>query len=146
MAEPPEHDHGEEGEHPVHGHDDVQAVPEPRSRVDGLGRPHHPVDDPWLPADLGRRPATTLLGMATSKRPTSWANMNLTGARLGVYSRASKDAGATESSVDAQDGVGERWGKRNGCVIVRYSDNEKPASRYGTKVRDEFEKLVLDIE
>lgn len=92
------------------------------------------------------------MGVQTARkagRPRrTWDASSLVGARLGLYTRASDDHEDTRTSVTAQAGFGERWGNQNGCVIPeygRYSDNDKSASWYATKVRDDFERLLRDI-
>jgi site-specific DNA recombinase len=91
---------------------------------------------------VGRRRA------ARTQPQRAWTANNLVGARLGLYTRASDDHEDTKTSVTAQAGFGERWGNQNGCVIPeygRYTDNDKSASWYATKVRDDFERLLRDI-
>lgn len=85
--------------------------------------------------------------MATNG-PTTWDFRDLAGARLGVYSRASKDEDEREKSVTDQMSEGEQWADRHGCVVAaRYAaDNNKSASRFGLKSREDFTRLLGDIE
>lgn len=71
---------------------------------------------------------------------------NLAGLRVALYCRASDDDSGTEKSVDDQEGVGRGWADRNGCVVVDvYKDNDRSASRFATKDREDFERLMEDL-
>lgn len=86
---------------------------------------------------------------AASSRATEqrWEPGSLEGARLAIYTRASEDTEDTETSVKAQQGFGETWAAKQGITdIVRYCDNDKSASMYATKNRDDFDRMWKDIE
>src|SRR5882724_7750940 len=55
-AEPHEHPRDRAGEAEVHGHERPVTDGDPVGARHGLRRPHEPVHDPWLAADLGRHP------------------------------------------------------------------------------------------
>jgi DNA invertase Pin-like site-specific DNA recombinase len=77
----------------------------------------------------------------------SWDATDLTGARLALYGRASDDHRGAETSVTAQLDFGERWARSRGCTIVdRYCDNDLSASHYATKEREDFKRLVADVD
>ncbi|GAA3222953.1 recombinase family protein [Actinocorallia longicatena] len=76
-----------------------------------------------------------------------WTRDNLTLARLAIYLRASDDDAKTETSITAQGGVGRSWAEGVGITNVTvYSDNDLSASLFATKPREDFERLVRDIE
>lgn len=81
---------------------------------------------------------------ATEQR---WEPGSLEGARLAIYTRASEDTEDTETSVKAQEGFGEAWAAKQGITdIIKYCDNDKSASLYATKNRDDFDRMLQDIE
>lgn len=85
--------------------------------------------------------------MTRSYSPRARMTVDLAGARLGIYSRASDDSDDTETSVTAQGLFGERWAIAQGCVIVdRYCDNDISASMYTRKQRGDFQRLLKDID
>jgi site-specific DNA recombinase len=72
---------------------------------------------------------------------------DLSGARLGIYARASDDAEDTETSVLAQENRGTQWAESVGITdITKYCDNDLSASLYATKERDDFDRLWADVE
>jgi DNA invertase Pin-like site-specific DNA recombinase len=73
---------------------------------------------------------------------------NLTGLRFGLYARASHDPTGRGKSVTDQMTVGRRDIEGLGGVVAgEYDrDNDRSASRYGTKAREDFERLLADIE
>ncbi len=74
------------------------------------------------------------------------ATAQVRGLRLGIYTRASQDSDLDATSVDAQEQFGERWAERNKATsISRYQDNDRSASRYATKDRPDFERMLRDI-
>jgi site-specific DNA recombinase len=86
--------------------------------------------------------------MATPlRRPgPTWSPSDLSGARLGIYTRASDDDEGTETSVTAQGRYGERWAASQGITdITKYCDNDLSASPFATKPREDFERLLADI-
>jgi site-specific DNA recombinase len=77
-----------------------------------------------------------------AKRDTS----NLTDLRVGLYVRVSLDQDDTGKSTDDQEAVGREWVGKVGAVLVDvYSDRDRSASRYATKEREEFTRLLGDI-
>lgn len=73
---------------------------------------------------------------------------NLTGLRIGLYARASHDPTGRAKSVTDQMGVGRREITGLGATVAgEYDrDNDRSASRYGTKAREDFEQLLTDIQ
>lgn len=67
------------------------------------------------------------------------------GLPLTLYGRVSKDQRAGRS-VSQQITRGRRWSDKHGCVIVgEFSDNDKSASRYATKQREEWSRVEEQI-
>lgn len=74
---------------------------------------------------------------------------NLTGLRCALYCRVSKDDDkhGYEKSVTDQEETGRTWIESHGCVLAGvYADNDRSASRYARKVREDFERLLGDVE
>jgi DNA invertase Pin-like site-specific DNA recombinase len=72
----------------------------------------------------------------------------LAGLRVALYLRASKDAGGMEKSVTDQGAEGAAWVEHVGARVVdpAYVDNGRSASRFATRERDAFVRLVADVE
>ncbi len=71
---------------------------------------------------------------------------NLTGLRVGLYCRVSSDPHDTQKSVGDQEADGLGWVDRVGAHLVEtYIDNDRSASRFRDKEREEFERLLDDI-
>lgn len=72
---------------------------------------------------------------------------DLVGARVALYCRASQDHHDTGKSVDDQEAVGRAWAAARGCRIVGlYRDNDRSASRFAKREREDFVRLIADIE
>jgi site-specific DNA recombinase len=95
--------------------------------------------------------------MTTSRRRPARRDLtNLTGLRAGLYCRVSrvdeknKDRLAEtgqEKSTEDQEAVGREWVSRQGAVVADiYSDPHRSASRFATKARENFDRLLADIE
>src|SRR4051812_17313989 len=70
---------------------------------------------------------------------------DLTGLRAGLYCRVSKDGG-DEKSVNDQETVGHAWASQQGAVVAGvYRDVYRSASRYATRERESFNRLLADI-
>jgi site-specific DNA recombinase len=81
------------------------------------------------------------------RRPTKRDTTNLTDLRVGLYVRVSLDQDDSGKSTDDQEAVGREWVGKVGAVLVDvYSDRDRSASRYATKEREEFTRLLGDIE
>jgi site-specific DNA recombinase len=66
--------------------------------------------------------------------------------RLALYCRASEDSTGKEKSVTDQEAEGHRWASTRGCrVSATFTDNDRSASRFATKARPQFERLVEAI-
>jgi DNA invertase Pin-like site-specific DNA recombinase len=66
--------------------------------------------------------------------------------RAGRYQRASQDKKEQGKSVGDQGKLNVAEVKRNGWSDARtYTDNDRSASRYATKGREDFERLIEDI-
>ncbi|WP_067470170.1 recombinase family protein [Actinomadura macra] len=85
--------------------------------------------------------------MAT-RTSSTWDITNLAGARLGIYGRASQDKGGQEKSVTDQIIEGVDWAKARDCIVAETytADNNKSASRFARKAREDFERLISDVE
>ncbi|MFI6496423.1 recombinase family protein [Nonomuraea typhae] len=73
--------------------------------------------------------------------------MTNTPSRLALYLRESKSK--TGQEVRSQEGAGRRWAAANDCVIPEdaiYIDDDRSASTYARKAREEFERLMADID
>lgn len=69
----------------------------------------------------------------------------LEGLPLTLYGRVSKDVRGGRS-VSQQLKRGRRWGAQHGCVIVgEWSDNDKSASHYATKAREQWPRVEEQI-
>src|SRR6266567_721830 len=74
---------------------------------------------------------------------------DLSDLRVGLYCRVSLDKGGTEKSVDDQEAVGRQWVERAGAKLEErhvYRDADRSASRFATKQRENFNRLLGDIE
>jgi site-specific DNA recombinase len=73
---------------------------------------------------------------------------NLAGLRVGLYCRVSLDKDDTAKSTTDQVSIGREWAARVGAVVVgEYVEKgSRSASRFATKEREEFNRLVADIE
>jgi site-specific DNA recombinase len=86
------------------------------------------------------------------KRPPKRDINNLTDLRVGLYCRVSRDKddpGDKGKSPDDQEAAGRAWAARVGAVVVEPTYKEKDsrsASRFATKEREEFTRLLADIE
>lgn len=85
--------------------------------------------------------------MTTKRGITRWNLRDLTGARLGIYGRASQDKGGQEKSVTDQVGEGIAWAERNQCLVAEtYSaDNNRSASRFARRARADFDRMLEDV-
>jgi DNA invertase Pin-like site-specific DNA recombinase len=82
-------------------------------------------------------------GKRLAKRDLS----DLSGARVGLYCRVSDDEDEKEKSVSEQETAGREWVSRQKAILTGiYSDNNISASRFTTKEREEFIRLIGDIE
>jgi site-specific DNA recombinase len=88
--------------------------------------------------------------MARNQRrqaPTKVDPNDLAGARVGLYVRVSKDDRNTQKSVDSQEAHGRQWVDRVGALHVEtYRDNDRSASKKKKKRRENFDRLLADIE
>jgi site-specific DNA recombinase len=69
--------------------------------------------------------------------------------RVGLYCRVSLDADETGKSVDDQEAIGREWVEHVGGLLDErhvYRDVSRSASRYATKVREAFARMLVDIE
>jgi DNA invertase Pin-like site-specific DNA recombinase len=72
---------------------------------------------------------------------------DVSGLRLALYCRASEDSTGREKSVTDQETDGHRWAEARGCeVTATFTDNDRSASRFATKARPEFDRLVKEID
>lgn len=63
------------------------------------------------------------------------------------YLRVSKDTSGRARSVTEQHADNERTAEANGWTLGEpYADNDRSASRYATKVRGDFKRLLEDLE
>jgi site-specific DNA recombinase len=93
---------------------------------------------------------------AAVRKPAKRNITDLAGARAGLYCRVSQvsernrdDYRATgqEKSTEDQEAVGREWADRVGAVVAEvYSDPGRSASRFATKARENFDRLVGDIK
>jgi DNA invertase Pin-like site-specific DNA recombinase len=87
--------------------------------------------------------------MATHPRPVRQRRdlHDLAGLRCGLYSRASQFTRRTpDKSVSDQDADGVHWAGANGVVIAgNYIDNDRSASRFAKRAREDFARLCADI-
>mgnify|MGYP000005008269 CR=1 FL=1 len=71
---------------------------------------------------------------------------DLSGLRLALYCRVSDDAKETGKSVTDQETAGRRWSDAQGCRIVEvFRDNDRSASRFATREREDFDRLIQVI-
>jgi DNA invertase Pin-like site-specific DNA recombinase len=72
---------------------------------------------------------------------------NLTGARIGLYCRVSIVRHGVEKSVDDQETLGREWISQQGATLAGvYRDADRSASRFATRERKEWERLVADVK
>ena len=85
---------------------------------------------------------------STRRRPAARRDVNdLTDLRGGIYCRVSQDRDGTEKSTEDQEAEGRRWSGRQHVLLAEvYRDNDRSASRFATKDRPEFDRLLGDIE
>ena len=83
-------------------------------------------------------------GRATTRRDTG----DLAGLRVGLYCRVSLDKSGDAKSTTDQLGIGREWAQRVGARIAgEYIEpGSRSASRFATKAREEFKRLVADVE
>lgn len=83
-----------------------------------------------------------------SRRRAPVATDLYVGQRLGIYTRASVlSRKVKDKSVDDQDAAGVAWGVAQKCDIVEnYIDNDRSASRYATRDREDFERARNDVK
>jgi DNA invertase Pin-like site-specific DNA recombinase len=79
-----------------------------------------------------------------SKRDTN----DMVDQRVGLYCRVSLDKDDTGKSTTDQAAIGREWAEKVGAVIVgEYIEKgSRSASRYATKDREEYTRLLSDIE
>ncbi len=73
---------------------------------------------------------------------------DLRGARVGLYCRVSFDPNGNEKSVGDQEVDGRVWARKVGAQLARrhiYRDSDRSASRFATKQRESFDRLLADI-
>jgi DNA invertase Pin-like site-specific DNA recombinase len=71
---------------------------------------------------------------------------NLAGARVGLYVRVSKDRDGKQRSVSEQEAIGRAWIEGQGAELAGiYRDSDRSASRYATRQREDFARLVADV-
>lgn len=82
------------------------------------------------------------------RRPPPKRDLNdLRDLRVALYCRVSLDKAGDEKSVDDQEAEGLRWIDRHQAVLVdTYRDPNRSASRFATKQRENFNRLLDDIE
>lgn len=67
--------------------------------------------------------------------------------RAAIYSRVSKDARGDQRSIEGQDDENEAACADNDWSVEgRYSDNDKSASRFGRKIRQDWDRLFADLQ
>ncbi|MFG3439855.1 recombinase family protein [Nonomuraea sp. NPDC047897] len=67
--------------------------------------------------------------------------------RAALYNRVSQDRRRREKSVTEQDQDGRRRCAREGWnVVATYTDNDRSASRFATKAREEWRRLLDDLD
>jgi site-specific DNA recombinase len=92
-----------------------------------------------LSADLGRATLEYDYSMKRTEQPR----------RLALYLRESKAANGSTSEVNSQKAYGAAWADANGCVIpadATFVDNNRSASIFTTKRREEYKRLVEYIK
>ena len=84
----------------------------------------------------------------TKRRPSPKRDPNnLADLRVALYCRVSLDKGGDEKSVDDQEAEGLRWIDQHQATLVdTYRDPNRSASRFATKQRENFNRLLADIE
>ncbi|HEX6758633.1 MAG TPA: recombinase family protein [Propionibacteriaceae bacterium] len=84
----------------------------------------------------------------TRRPPPRTNTTDLTDLRVGLYCRVSLDKDDTGKSTTDQRDVGRRWAADHGAIVVdEYIEpGSRSASRFATKDREEFDRLVADIE
>jgi site-specific DNA recombinase len=66
---------------------------------------------------------------------------------IALYARLSKDRSGLSENVQIQLREGEEYVEDNGgSVSLRFKDDDKGASKYSTKPRPDFERLIAAIE
>jgi DNA invertase Pin-like site-specific DNA recombinase len=91
--------------------------------------------------------ATMERALKRRRPPTKRDLNNLAGLRVALYCRVSLDKVGDEKSVDDQEAEGLRWVDRHQAVLVdTYRDPNRSASRFATKQRENFNRLLEDIE
>lgn len=71
---------------------------------------------------------------------------DLAGLRAGLYCRVSLDDDGTERSVSDQEAGGRRWAEAAGVTVADvYRDSDRSASRFATRQREDFERLLADL-
>jgi DNA invertase Pin-like site-specific DNA recombinase len=82
------------------------------------------------------------------RRPSRTNTTDLTDLRVGLYCRVSLDKDDTGKSTTDQVEIGREWAARVGAVVVdEYVElGSRSASRFATKDREQFTRLLADIE
>jgi site-specific DNA recombinase len=81
------------------------------------------------------------------RRPAKRENINdLRDLRVGLYCRVSLDKDEREKSVDDQEAIGREWVRQQGAILAGIYKERRSASRFATKERGEFKRLLADIE
>jgi site-specific DNA recombinase len=101
---------------------------------------------------MSRQPWEAAVNTPRTKRNIT----DLKGARAGLYCRVSQvsernrdDYRTTgqEKSTEDQEAVGREWAHREGATVAEvYSDPGRSASRFATKARENFDRLIGDIK
>src|SRR5215207_5125979 len=75
-------------------------------------------------------------------------NTDMADLRVGLYCRVSLDKDDSGKSTTDQAAIGREWAEKVGAVVAgEYIEpGSRSASRFATKARDEFDRLVADIE
>jgi site-specific DNA recombinase len=96
------------------------------------------------------RPGNTTAASVTARRrkPAKRDTTNLVDLRVGLYCRVSLDKDDTGKSTTDQAAIGRAWADQVGAVVVAeyIEPGSRSASRFATKAREEFNRLVEDIE
>jgi len=63
-----------------------------------------------------------------------------------MYCRVSQDRDGTEKSTEDQEAEGRRWAERQHVLLAEvYRDNDRSASRFATRQREDFTRMMADL-
>jgi DNA invertase Pin-like site-specific DNA recombinase len=83
---------------------------------------------------------------STRRRPARRDISDLTDLRAGMYCRVSQDRDGTEKSTEDQEAEGRRWAERQHVLLAEvYRDNDRSASRFATRQREDFTRMMADL-